>query len=144
MVNNATLQFNRSDAFTVSNDISGTGAVTQAGAGITTLSGTNTYTGTTTISAGTLRIGSATALSSASTVVLAGGTLDLNGFSGTLSNLSGSANIDLGSGILTINQTLAGTYSGQILGTGGTFTRMFRRRYGMTPREARGTSAGTF
>ena len=53
------------------------------------------------------------------TVVLAGGTLDLNGFSGTVNNLSGSTDIALGSATLTVNQALAGTYSGQISGTGG-------------------------
>ena len=38
--------------------ISGSGTLTQAGAGTTILTGANTYTGTTTISAGTLQIGS--------------------------------------------------------------------------------------
>ena len=42
---------------TVDNDISGTGTLTKAGAGTTTLTGANTYSGTTTISAGTLQVG---------------------------------------------------------------------------------------
>jgi len=55
VVNNGTLSFNRTNAVTVANNIGGTGVVVQNGAGgVTTLSGTNSYTGTTTVSAGTL------------------------------------------------------------------------------------------
>jgi fibronectin-binding autotransporter adhesin len=57
VVNNASLIFNRSDAITVANNIAGTGNLTKAGAGTTTLTGANTYAGTTTISAGTLQVG---------------------------------------------------------------------------------------
>ncbi|MEY3480201.1 MAG: hypothetical protein RIQ71_976 [Verrucomicrobiota bacterium] len=49
------INFNQSDATTISSAISGNGAVKQLGAGTTTLSASNTYTGDTTISAGTLR-----------------------------------------------------------------------------------------
>jgi len=56
VVDNATLRINRSDAVTVANAISGTGALVQAGGGTTTLTGTNSYTGVTTISAGTLQV----------------------------------------------------------------------------------------
>ncbi len=119
ITNNAALAFNLSDDITVANDISGTGSLTQLGAGTTSLTGANTYSGTTTISAGTLRIGSATALSASSTVILSGGTLDLNGFSGTVTNLSGNADVDVGSGTLTVNQAVTGIYTGQISGTGG-------------------------
>lgn len=49
------LNFNQSDATTITAAISGNGAVKQLGAGTTTLSASNTYTGDTTISAGTLR-----------------------------------------------------------------------------------------
>ena len=37
--------------------ISGTGTLTKAGTGTTTLTGANSYSGTTTISAGTLQVG---------------------------------------------------------------------------------------
>ena len=59
ITNNANIVFNRSDSLTVSNAISGTGNLTQAGAGTLILTGNNGYTGTTTINAGTLQIGSA-------------------------------------------------------------------------------------
>ena len=57
MINNAILTFNRSNALTVANDISGTGAVNQNGNGTTILTGTNTYTGGTTINNGVLQLG---------------------------------------------------------------------------------------
>ncbi len=57
IVNFAALAINRSNIFTLSNAISGTGAFEQNGTGVTTLTGTNTYTGGTTINAGTLVVG---------------------------------------------------------------------------------------
>ena len=61
VVNNGILQISRSDAsFTLSNDISGTGALTKSNAGTSTtliLTGTNSYAGTTTITEGTIQVG---------------------------------------------------------------------------------------
>jgi autotransporter-associated beta strand protein len=57
IVNNAALTFDRSDELNYAGVISGTGTVTKAGAGALTLSGNNTYAGTTTINDGTLKIG---------------------------------------------------------------------------------------
>ena len=54
VTNNASLVFNRSNAATVANAISGTGSVTQSGSGNLTLSGANSYSGDTLVSAGTL------------------------------------------------------------------------------------------
>ena len=65
----------------------GTGTLTKADAGTWTISGASTYTGTTTVSAGTLKLGSAgtgtntpLGTSAAGTSVTSGATLDLNGF----------------------------------------------------------------
>lgn len=57
VINNSTLVFNRSDDITVANFIEGTGNLTKLGAGTLILTGGNSYSGTTTISAGTLQIG---------------------------------------------------------------------------------------
>jgi len=57
VVDNASLIFNRSDSTVVTNSISGTGSLTQAGAGTLILVGTNSYAGRTIISAGTLQVG---------------------------------------------------------------------------------------
>ena len=71
--------------------LDGTGqvALNKIGSGTETLAGANTYSGTTTVSAGILRIGSDTALGSATggTVVLSGGTLE----SLTVRNIGGEA-----------------------------------------------------
>ena len=53
---NGTLLVNRSDAVTISNLISGSGGLRQLGAGATTLTANNSYTGTTTVSGGVLSI----------------------------------------------------------------------------------------
>jgi autotransporter-associated beta strand protein len=79
--NSGTLTINRSNSYTVANNISGAGAVIQAGAGTTILSGTNTYTGKTTVSAGKLsidgeaRLGANPGTSTGDQLNLAGGTL---------------------------------------------------------------------
>ncbi len=84
VVNNATLQINRSDAtFTISNDMSGTGALIKTTAGTSTtliLTGTNTYSGTTTITEGILQIGAGGTMGTLGTggVVTTGGTLRFN------------------------------------------------------------------
>ncbi len=57
VVDNATFSFNSSSPLTFSNVISGSGAVTQVGAGTTTLIAANSFTGSTTISAGALQLG---------------------------------------------------------------------------------------
>ena len=53
-----TLALNRADGLTLANPITGDGAVLQLGAGTTTFTGANGYTGLTTIAAGVLEIGS--------------------------------------------------------------------------------------
>jgi autotransporter-associated beta strand protein len=57
VTNNANLTFNRKDFLSVSNQISGPGALSQNGVGTVALCGTNTYTGLTSINAGVLQIG---------------------------------------------------------------------------------------
>jgi fibronectin-binding autotransporter adhesin len=57
VTNNAALIFNRSDAVTFGEVITGGGSLTKLGAGTLTLTGANAYAGGTTIGAGTLRVG---------------------------------------------------------------------------------------
>ena len=77
----AALAFNRSNAITQGTVIGGAINVAQAGSGTTTLSGSNTYTGTTTISAGALNIQNALALggTAGSSTVSSGAALQLQG-----------------------------------------------------------------
>lgn len=116
IVNNATLQFNRSDALTYSGVISGTGNVTKSAAGTTTLSGNNTYSGTTTIISGALRVAHTNALGSAtSTVSIPANTaIELTGgvtFSRNLS--SAGTGISSGGSLRNIsgNNTFGGNYT---------------------------------
>ena len=74
IVNNGTFIVNRSNAVTQGTDfsaaaITGTGAFTQAGAGITTFTASNSYTGATQVLAGTLLISGSIASSSPITVI---------------------------------------------------------------------------
>ena len=91
VTDNASLIFNRSDAFSVANAIGGTGNVTQQGTGVTTLTGASNYTGTTTVVFGNLRVNGS--LGNTAVTVNSGATL--SGFG----SIAGSVNI-LGGGNL--------------------------------------------
>ncbi|MFZ4773422.1 MAG: autotransporter-associated beta strand repeat-containing protein [Chlamydiia bacterium] len=106
-------------------NIAGTGGVTKTGAGVWTLSGSNGYTGITTIAEGTLSILAGTAIASSASVVN-NGSLDISGLTlGTVSihNLSGTntnATILLGGQTLVALQNQSdSTLAATILGTGG-------------------------
>ncbi|WP_145831524.1 autotransporter-associated beta strand repeat-containing protein [Bradyrhizobium huanghuaihaiense] len=93
IVDNGVLAFNRSDAVTFSNVVSGNGAVRQVGSGTTILTADMTYAGGTTIAAGTLQIG--------------------NG--GTTGWILGNVAND---GVLVFNRSDAITFAGDISGSG--------------------------
>ena len=112
-------------------NITGTGGVTKSGSGVLTLSGTNTYNDSTTISAGSIKAGAANTLSPNSAVTVnSGASLNLNNFSQVIGSLAGAGNTSLGSATLATGGNNASTsYSGVIDGTGaltktgsGTFT----------------------
>jgi autotransporter-associated beta strand protein len=93
------------------------------------LTGVNTYSGGTTVTAGTLQMGGVSAIPSLAgdVTVSSGGTLDINGFSPTIGALNGGGTIDnissanTGSYTLTIDNTGDnGTFSGAIQDTTGT------------------------
>jgi fibronectin-binding autotransporter adhesin len=96
IANSGTLVFDRSDAPTVSNTISGSGSVVHRGTGSLALSGANSYAGGTQVaaSAGTLLVNGVTALGSG-TLTIDGGALDTGGVVtsyGTVSLATNGAN----------------------------------------------------
>ncbi|MGE3920442.1 MAG: autotransporter-associated beta strand repeat-containing protein, partial [Gammaproteobacteria bacterium] len=92
ILNNAILNFDRSDSYLFNGAISGTGSLSQIGAGTLILAGNNTYTGGTTIATGTLQIGNGGATGS-----IVGNILD------------NSALIFDRSGVLIFNDIISGT-----------------------------------
>jgi outer membrane autotransporter protein len=128
IVDNATLVVNRSNALTLSGTISGTGSLVKEGAGTTTLTAANSYSGGTALKQGRLNVGNSLALGTgalamddgttlgfvadglnlANAVVLTGNNdpvIDTGSFSATLSgNISGGGFLTkLGSGTLTLS-----------------------------------------
>ncbi len=81
VINHATLAFQRSDALTVSNDISGSGSLVKSGMSSLTLAGSNSYDGLTTLSSGGLVAAANNALGSThgSTIVAGGSSLGFTG-----------------------------------------------------------------
>jgi autotransporter-associated beta strand protein len=115
---------------TVSAVVSGAVGLTKAGLGTMVLSGANTYSGGTTLSAGTLNINNATALGTG-TFTISGGTID-NTTAGaiTLSNnnaqawngnftFTGTQSLDLGTGAVTLSNSRIVTVNANNLTVGG-------------------------
>ena len=116
-----TLTFDSSSTQTVSNVLSGGLALTQEGTGALVLTGSNSYTGSTTVNSGsTLRLGGSSVLpdGSGAVAVTVNGTLDLNGYSPTLPGLSGSGTVTTSvAGLATLsvgNTNLSSTFGGVI------------------------------
>ncbi|MEX3242535.1 autotransporter-associated beta strand repeat-containing protein, partial [Serratia quinivorans] len=117
ILNNGTLAFNRSDTANFDGVISGNGTVQQKGSGVTTLTGTNTYSGITTISNGTLQVGNGGTtgtLGSGAVTVTTPGTLAFNRrdtvtYGGVISGTGSLAQNGSGTTVLTANNTFTGS-----------------------------------
>ncbi|TDU73185.1 putative secreted protein with PEP-CTERM sorting signal [Prosthecobacter fusiformis] len=110
VLNNGILEFNRTNAYTFTGDITGTGAVTKLSTGTLTLTGNNSYSGLTTVTNGSLQV---------EKFGMAG--------SATGTNVGTHARIDLGSTTTNIGLIYAGAgeTTDKVLrftGTTGTFT----------------------
>jgi len=127
IVNDTTLTFNRSDATTVANDISGNGALVKSGAGTMTMSGALTYAGATTINAGRIKIsGGNDRLPTGTVLTIANNNtaaLDLNGLNQEVRSLNGGGTYgwvlnDAGTptSVLTVSPIGDRTYAGRING----------------------------
>jgi autotransporter-associated beta strand protein len=127
VADNATLGFNRSDSYTFTGNISGSGVVNQDGTGTLSLTGTNSYAGTTTINHGVitaeshfgtagvtlagggLRVSTSGSFSSNISTGSIGGTYDTQSFTSTVSsNITGNATLTkIGGGTMTITGTVS-------------------------------------
>jgi fibronectin-binding autotransporter adhesin len=108
-----TINFNQINTASLTSSISGLGTIRQLGTGTTILSGNNTYTGTTRISAGNLQAASTNALGSSA--------VTLGGTSST-ATLSLATNLTISSLIWSSNGVIAMTPGSQTLTISGAFT----------------------
>ena len=116
---------------TVAGVISGNGALIKQGNGTLTLAGSNTYMGSTTVSAGILSIASDANLGAGS-LILAGSTLDVSGAT-TIDNaisLTGNSSIGNASAV-TLSGAISGAYDLTKTGS-GTLTLSASNSYGAT------------
>ena len=142
------LVMTNSAAQTLSGAISGTGSFAQSGTGTTTLSVGNSYSGGTTVNAGQLLAGAANAFGTG-TLTVAGGSANLGGLTtltnalilsggtltnGTLSNSTGSFNLQSGS----VSAVLAGA-AGATKSGSGTVTLSGNNTYSGTTTVSAGT-----
>jgi autotransporter-associated beta strand protein len=101
-------------ATTFNGSLSGSGSLLKVGGGKLTLTGSNIYTGGTTVSAGAIVAGGPGTLSPYSDMTVNGGTLDASGYATTVKSLTmtGAGTLDLGIGNLLTSSntaTLGGT-----------------------------------
>jgi T5SS/PEP-CTERM-associated repeat protein/autotransporter-associated beta strand protein len=123
VTDDATLVFNRSNAYGFGGVISGSGTVQQNGTGTTTLSGTNGYLGGTGLNAGTLSIAADTNLGNAAGALsFNGGVMQVTGtaFTSTARTINWGSNgggfdIADANNTFTVNQTI---------GSGGALTKL--------------------
>ncbi|WP_245295167.1 autotransporter-associated beta strand repeat-containing protein [Manganibacter manganicus] len=109
-INLGTFAFNRSDSYSYSGLISGSGGISQIGSGTTTLTSANSYKGTTSVTGGTLLINGDQSAATGLTSVASGGTLGGTGILGGDVDLTGGGTLTPGSngvGELAINGDLA-------------------------------------
>ncbi|NTX81030.1 autotransporter outer membrane beta-barrel domain-containing protein [Serratia proteamaculans] len=108
VLNNSAFVINNPVETALTGDISGTGTLTQQGAGTTVLSGNNSYTGKTTINAGALRTDVVDSIASSNELNINGGVFDLNSNNQRVNRLNGTGGeVHLNGATLTVNNAAA-------------------------------------
>ena len=120
--NNSALVFNRSDSLVVSNTITGNGSLTQAGAGTLVVVGSNTYAGSTLVSAGTLQVGNGGTSGNLGSGVVINESILVFDRSDTLvvSNTIGGGGSLTQAGAGTLVLAISNTYTGNTIISSGT------------------------
>jgi fibronectin-binding autotransporter adhesin len=118
---NSNLTFDGAGSTTINSQMtneSGTQTMMKQGTGMLTLTGTNTFTGTLTVSAGTLQLQNGNALADTLSVTVNGGTLDIDDAEtiGSFSGTGGTVNLDAN---LTAGGAADTIYAGVIQGGNG-------------------------
>ena len=115
----ATIEVSSGATMSANSVASGGGSLFKAGAGTLVLNAANTFTGSTSISAGTLAASGGNAIPDSSRVdISAGGTLQILA-SETIAKLSGAGNADIATGTLTVGGNgESSTFSGFVSGSG--------------------------
>lgn len=131
---NSTVQVDGNATYGINSAVGGTGSITKTGTGTLNLFGTNTYSGTTTVSSGTIGINSSSSLGSGSGALSVGaGTLDVaatltSNHSIVLTNVNSTVQVDSGqtftnNGAVSGSGSLTKTGSGTLVLAGaGTYT----------------------
>jgi autotransporter-associated beta strand protein len=120
ILNNSSVEFEQTVDGSYAGAMSGSGTLVKSGSSVLQLTGNNAFTGATTISQGTLRIGRVGgALPDTTPVSIASGaTLDLAGQNESIAGLSGSGNVTLNNGTLSVIGSGSTTFSGVISSPG--------------------------
>ncbi len=130
VTNNGMMQFHRTNSFTIGNVITGSGSVVQLGSGTVTLTGSNTYAGTTTLSAGTLALSggdnrlptNTVVIYPANTILNVGATtqtvakLSIN--NGVTANVDGAGKLVVSGQDLTVGSSVSSTTTLDLAGLG--------------------------
>ncbi len=119
LINNGRFVFNRSDDYDFLGAFSGNGTLEKLGAGTLIFNGDYSFTGTTKILAGSVRIGGL--IDPETKFNLGSGSLDISGSDQTIAGLAGeeSSIVQIGASTLTVAQDDDSEFAGTISGTGG-------------------------
>jgi autotransporter-associated beta strand protein len=100
------LTLNTTNDLTLNNVLQGPGSLVKSSSNTVTLGGNNSFTGSTVVSNGVLRLNSSSALTNAASIILAGGTVDARPIGGLVLNAANNQSLN-GRGTILSNLTVS-------------------------------------